>query len=87
MDKKILKFWRPGCVNCKVMEPTVTQLEEEYPGITFKSVNTAQEQEAADKYNIQSLPTLVFLKDGEEVGRLVGLKPKSLVIKKITEVF
>ena len=42
---------------------------------------------SAEKYNITTLPTLVFEKDGREVGRLLGLRPKSLIVKKIQEVF
>ena len=87
MDKVIIKFWGPGCINCKMMEPTMKQLEGEYPDIKFQSVNIAEQEELAEKYEIQSLPTLVFLKNDKVVAKMVGLKPKSLVVKKIAEIF
>ena len=87
MEKKIIKFWAPGCVNCKALEPTMESLAAEYSDIRFENVKTADADELVAKYDVTSLPTLIFLKDGEMVGKVMGLKPKSLIIKKIAEVF
>ena len=87
MDKQVIKYWAVGCGNCKAMEPTMKQLEAERPDVTFKSVNIADEPETAEKHEVASLPALVFLKDGEMVASMAGLKPKSLILKKIIEVF
>jgi thioredoxin 1 len=69
------------------MAPIVNGIKSEYPDIVFKDINTSDDGDTAEKYGVASLPTLVFEKDGKEVGRLVGLKPKSLICKKIAEVF
>jgi len=74
-------------MNCKALEPIIAQLRAEYPDIEFREVNTTQNHDASDKYEITTVPTLVFERDGHEVARMLGLKPKSLIIKKIAEVF
>ena len=87
MDKKVIKFWANGCGNCKALSPTIDALKEEYIDINFESVNTADAEEAVEKYGVTSLPTLVFLSGEEMVAKMVGLKPKSLVERKLVEVF
>jgi thioredoxin 1 len=89
MDNLIItKFWGNGCLNCKAIAPIVDELRAEYKGkIEFREVNTSVDDDMVKKHNITTLPTLVFEKGGAEVGRLMGLKPKSLIIKKINEVF
>ena len=87
MEKVILKFWSHGCVNCKAMEPFIIQLRIAYSDIAVRDIDTNTNEDLVKQYDIQSLPTLVFLLDGKEVGKLVGLKPKSLIEKKIAEVY
>ena len=86
----VVDFYSAGCGNCKVMEPWLVQLEGEYKNISFVKFNAmecdARKCLAAD-VGVTSLPTLLYFKDGKEVGRLVGLKPKTLIVKKIVEVF
>ena len=85
MSKTIIKFFGAGCMNCKAIAPIVESVKSEYKDIEFREVDSTDEK--AQKYNITTLPTLVFEFNGKEVGRLMGLKPKSLIIKKIDEVF
>ena len=70
-----------------MLEPSLTQIEQEFQDIKVTKLNIKDAEEEVLKYGIMSLPTLVFLKDGEEVAKMVGLKPKSLIVKKIIEVF
>jgi len=87
MKKEILDFWADGCGNCKMLEPALAQIEAEFPDIRVTKLNVKDAEPEVLKYEIMSLPTLVFLKDGTEVAKMVGLKPKSLIVKKIAEVF
>jgi thioredoxin 1 len=87
MGNTIIKFWSNGCGNCKAIAPILEQVAAEHPDIAFESVNTADAEELVEKYGITTLPTLVFLKGGVEVGKMMGLKPKTLIVKKIQEVF
>ena len=87
MEKEILDFWADGCGNCKMLEPILAQIENEYPDIKVTKLNIKDSEDLVIKYEVMSLPTLVFLKNGEAVGDMVGLKPKSLIARKIAEVF
>ena len=87
MAKEIIKFWGNGCMNCKALAPTVDALAAEYKDIKFRAINIHDDEEVAKKYEVTGLPTLVFVRDGAVVDRLVGLKPKSVIIKKIAESF
>ena len=86
MDE-IVKFYSDGCVGCKALLPIVEQLKKDYPQINFSEINIDEQPEKVDEFEVTTLPTLVFLKGGKEVGRLAGLKPKTLIVKKIVEVF
>jgi len=89
MDKLVItKFWGVGCINCKALNPILEEVASMYKGkIDFTDVNTTDNTDAVKKYNITTIPTLLFEKNGKEVGRLLGLRPKSIIIKKIDEVF
>ena len=87
MQKTIIKFWGNGCTNCKALAPILEMVKNEYKDIAFKEVNIHDHEDVARRYEVTTIPTLVYEADGTEVGRLMGLKPKSLIIKKIDEVF
>jgi thioredoxin 1 len=87
MKKEIIDFWADGCGNCKMIEPALAQIGQEFPDITITKMNIKDHEDEVVKYGVTSLPTLVFLKGGEEVAKMMGLKPKSLIIKKVQEVF
>ena len=83
----MIDFWAVWCGPCKVLSPLVEELAKEYEGkIKVGKVNVDEENELSTKYNILSIPTLKFFKDGQEVGELVGAAPKTTIeaeIKKI----
>ena len=87
MEKQIIKFWSNGCGNCKALEPIMAEVKAEHKEIKFADVNTSNGGDDAAKYDVMTLPTLVFLKDGQMAGKIAGLKPKSLIDKKILEFF
>jgi len=87
MENKILDFYGPGCGNCKMLEPILKQLQGEHTNVVFEKLDIRENDELVDKYGVTSLPTLVFLKNGEMVEKMVGLKPKPIIGKKIVEIF
>lgn len=68
-----VKFSATWCGPCKRMEPTVEKLESEFQSARFISVDIDEVPSAAKKYKIRSLPTLLILKDGQEINRVTGL--------------
>ncbi len=78
-DKPVLvDFYADWCGPCRQLAPTIEQLVAQYEGRAVVSkVNIDRHSELAGRYGIQSIPTILFFKDGQEVGRLVGVHSES----------
>lgn len=84
--KYILLFYADWCQYCEMLKPLLIQiLEEKYSEKDLKLVfiNIDEFNEIAEKYNVKSLPTTIFLKSGSEVGRIVGYYTRDELEKKI----
>lgn len=68
----VIKFWATWCMPCKAYAPTIEKLDEEFENISFISIDVDQVPELAQKFKIKSLPSLVIIKDGVEVDRVLG---------------
>ena len=69
-------FYATWCPPCKALSPIVEEIEKENADIKFLKINVDDEQELAIEYGIMSVPTLVFIKNGEPVNKRVGLISK-----------
>ncbi len=66
-------FYSDNCVPCKRISPLLTQLEEEYSGqLKVVKININFDEQLAQRYSVQSVPTIVLFKGGEEKARLAG---------------
>ena len=82
----IADFYSDSCVPCKRLSPVLAELEEEYPdNVKFVKINVNFDVELAEKYGVQSSPTLIFFKNGEEQTRRTGLIKKSEISGIINE--
>lgn len=81
---ELLDFWAEWCYPCKMMEPVLEELEKELASrVKFKKIDVDKEDQVAGQYNVRSIPTLVILKEGKEIDRLVGVSPKELIKSKL----
>ncbi len=65
-------FYSDSCIPCKRMSPVLAELEEENPEVKLVKLNINFGAETAAKYEVTSVPTLVFFRDGSEVQRISG---------------
>ncbi len=78
----VLDCWAPWCGPCRMVAPILDQLAKEYAGrIKFAKLNTDENQRTAGQFFIQSIPTLLFFKEGKLVNRQVGALPKGEIEK------
>jgi len=69
----VVDFYSDSCVACKRLAPVLGDLEDNYEDkLEVVKVNTNFDPELSEKYEVQANPTLIIIKEGEEVGRRVG---------------
>jgi len=74
----LVDFWAPWCSPCRMIAPTLEKLSTEYSGkLIVAKINTDENQVVANTYQIQGIPTLLFLFSGKVVHRQVGVVPES----------
>lgn len=68
----LLDFYADWCGPCKALGPAIETFALENPNVTVGKVDVDENSSTAQEFGIRGIPTLVFLRDGREVGRLVG---------------
>lgn len=76
----LLDFWATWCGPCRMMAPVVDEIADENESYLVGKVNVDDEPELAQAFGIMSIPTLVAMREGKEIGRLIGVRGKSEVL-------
>jgi len=74
-DLTVVDFWATWCGPCKMIAPILEEIVNE-TGLSLGKVNVDEQRPLAVKYRIQFIPTLVFFKNGKELGRVSGYREK-----------
>ena len=70
----MVDFWASWCGPCRMLSPVIDGLDKKYEGkAVIGKVNVDEEQELAIRYGVMSIPTVIFFKNGQEIGRKVGV--------------
>lgn len=83
----VVDFWNGGCMSCRSMLLLFEQLSEMYPDVLFCKVNTEMARMVSQKYDVLSVPTILFFKGGKKVARMSGLKPLSILEEAVNRYF
>jgi thioredoxin 1 len=76
---KVIKFAASWCNPCRTLAPIMNEVKSENPDIVFEDIDVDTQAEQTVKYNISAVPTVIVLKDGSEVHRFSGMKPKTII--------
>lgn len=76
----LIDFWAPWCGPCRMVVPIVEEIAAEHPEYKVVKVNVDEEAELASSFRVASIPTLVVMKNGLEVERSVGARPKNQIL-------
>ena len=80
----IVDFWATWCGPCRMLSPILDEVEAEMPDqITVVKVNVDDADEIAGQFRIMSIPTLLFIKNGQVVDKTVGAMPKAALVERI----
>ncbi|MCM0599575.1 thioredoxin [Periweissella fabalis] len=86
----VVDFWAEWCGPCKIMNPILDKLENDFAGqISFGKVNVDGQTKLAEEYHVMSIPSLVIFQDGVAKEKISGLYPQAklndYLAKKVTE--
>ena len=76
----VKRFTAAWCGPCKQLAPIMGQVQSEMSNIDFQTIDVDASPDLAMKYNVSSIPALIFEKDGQEVKRILGVQSKSTLI-------
>jgi len=80
----LIDCWADWCGPCRLLAPTVDELVRDYAGrVTVGKLNVDDNPLTAERFSVMSIPTLLIMKNGVEVDRVVGCVPKELIEERL----
>jgi len=80
----LMDFWAEWCRPCKMFSPVIEEVSVD-TGIWLGKINVDENPEKSLEYEVNSLPTTILFKDGLAVKRIIGAKPKHVMMKELEE--
>lgn len=83
----VIDFWAVWCGPCRMIGPIIEELHDEYKGrAIIGKVDVDSAGEIASKFSIRNIPTIIFMKEGKVVDKVVGAVPKATLVEKLNSI-
>ena len=79
----LVDFWAPWCGPCRLIAPSLEEINEEQESLRVVKLNIDENQQTAAKFGVMSIPTLLVFKNGEVVKTIVGALPKQRLAQEL----
>lgn len=82
----LVDLWAPWCGPCRMVAPILEEVASEMAGsIRVAKLNVDENPQTAARFKVQGIPTLLAIKDGREVDRMVGVQPKAEIVRRLRQ--
>lgn len=81
----VVDFWAAWCPPCRQMNPVIEELALEHPELSFFTIDADANHQTVISHGVMSMPTFLVFRDGREVARLVGSRPKRRMAAEVEE--
>jgi thioredoxin len=83
----LVDAWAAWCMPCRTIAPVIEELAAEMAGrVRVGKLNVDENRDTASRFDLRSIPTLLIFKGGREIDRLVGVQPKSEIMRRLAQV-
>ena len=83
-EPTLVDLWAVWCAPCRMVAPVVEEIAEEYEGkLRVAKLDVDSNQETPARYGVRGIPTLLLFKNGDEVARVVGYRPKDALVEQL----
>ncbi|NRQ35737.1 thioredoxin [Nonomuraea sp. NN258] len=79
---QLVYFWAEWCPSCRMISPVLDEIGVEQP-LSIGKLNSDEHPEIAARYGVMGLPTLLLFENGEPVRKIVGAKPKRMLVREL----
>ena len=79
----LVDFWAPWCGPCRVIAPSLEEIDAEREDLRVVKLNVDDNQVTAARYDVMSIPTLILFKNGEPAHKIIGAMPKSRLVQEL----